>query len=114
MVDNNLPIFSEIRLALGTHQDRSKNYSAENTLNADERAIFGNDQGRLTFSARDHVGMQMNCEKQQVTGWLKIDAEGTIPVRQAIVATLDACTIAVIKNQFEKWLNRWNCYGYMQ
>ena len=55
-----------------------KNYSAKNTWNADETAIFVNDQGRSTFAPRDHVGRLVHCEKQRVTGLLYIDAEGTI------------------------------------
>ena len=66
-------------------QDRMKNYSAKNTWNADETAIFINDQGRSTFAPRDHVGRLVACEKQRVTGLLYIDAEGTIPFRPAII-----------------------------
>ena len=62
-----------------------KNYSAKNTWNADETAIFINDQGRSTFAPRDHVGRLVHCEKQRVTGLLYIDAEGTIPFRPAII-----------------------------
>ena len=57
-----------------------KNYSAKNTWNADETAIFINDQGRSTFAPRDHVGRLVACEKQRVTGLLYIDAEGAIAV----------------------------------
>ena len=66
-------------------QERMKNNSAKNTWNADETAIFVNDQGRSTFTPRDHVGRQVNCEKQRVTRLLYIDAEGTIPFRPAII-----------------------------
>ena len=66
-------------------QDRMKNYSAKNTWNADETAIFINDQGRSTFAPRDHVGRLVACEKQRVTGLLYIDAEGAIAFRPAII-----------------------------
>ena len=62
-----------------------KNYSAKNTWNADETAIFLKDQGRSTFAPRDHVGRLVQCEKQRVTGLLDIDAEGTIPFRPPII-----------------------------
>ena len=62
-----------------------KNYSARNTWNADETAIFINDQGRSTFAPRDHVGRLVNGEKQRVTGLIYIDAEGSIPFRPAII-----------------------------
>ena len=76
-------------------QDRMKNYSAKNTWNADETAIFVNDQGRSTFAPRDHVGRLVNCEKQRVTGLIYIDAEGNIPFRPAII---DSCFSTGSKN----------------
>ena len=63
-------------------QERMKNYSAKNTWNADETAIFVNDQGRSTFAPRDHV---VHCNKQRVKGLLYSDAESTIPFRPAII-----------------------------
>ena len=61
-----------------------KNYSAKNTWNADETAIFINDQGRSTFAPRDYVGRLVACEKQRVTGLLYIDEEGAIAFVQQL------------------------------